>query len=892
MEKNNKPVIYLLDASSYIHRAFHAIRGLTTSDGIPTGAVYGFTTMLLKVLRDEQPTHLAVVYDAKGPTFRHKMYSKYKANRPPLDPALKSQFPLVRQVVTAMELPAVEMEGFEADDLMATLARQAKQAGFEVVLVTGDKDFYQLIDEQISMWDTMKDKHWGPAEVAEKLGVTPAQVVDYMALTGDSSDNVPGVPGVGPKTASKLIGQHHDLDTVLDAAPEMKKSKMRERLIEHRDKAELSRELVRLDDHAPIDFDPTTFEVRAPDPAVLTPVLAQLEFTRLIKELTPAEATPTAEYRMIIDIDELQQVIDAAKAAGRVAVDTETTSIEPMRARLVGFSLCIDPAKAYYVPVGHQLTIGERQADEAGALAALAPLLADESVAKVGQNIKYDIIVLKRAGLDMAGVDFDTMVASYVLNPGKLSHGLAAIAAEFLGRNVMPFAEATGGKKITFDHAPLERATHYAAEDAEVTMAAANVLDPRLDKAGLRELYRDLEMPLVEVLAKIEMNGVGIDSSALMELAGEIGGNLERIEAKCYQLAGSRFNLNSPKQLGVVLFEDLGLPQIKKTKKRTAYSTDMSVLTILAEQHPLPSEVLNYRSLSKLLSTYIETLPKLVNPETHRVHTSYNQAVTATGRLSSSDPNLQNIPVRTDWGRRIRACFVPPKGMVMLSADYSQVELRVLAHLSADPLLLEDLAQGLDVHAATAGRIFDLDPDEVSSDQRRFAKTVNFGLLYGMTTFRLARELKVDHAEAEDIVQRYLGRYQGIAAWQQECLAGAREKGYVTTILDRRRFLPAINVRDRQARMSAERMAINTPIQGTAADIIKLAMLRVDEMLDAEFPEVLMIMQVHDELVFEVPEGQIDVFSQRVREVMEGVLDLRVDLKVDLGWGANWAEAH
>jgi len=888
----DQPVLYLLDASSYIHRAFHAIRGLTTSDGIPTGAVYGFTNMLLKVLRDQEPEYLAVVYDAKGPTFRHKLYPEYKANRPPLDPALKAQLPLVRQVVTAMELPAVEMEGFEADDLMATLARQAVEAGFAVVLVSGDKDLYQLVGDRVTMWDTMQDQRFDAEAVRAKLGVDPRQVVDYMALTGDSSDNVPGLPGVGPKTAAKLITKYHDLDSLLAAAPDMKKSKLRENLINLRHQAELSRELVRLDDQAPLSFNPADFKVRPPDPAVLTPVLAKLEFTRLIKEMTPENQEPAARYRMITDMAELQAVIDQATRAGRVAVDTETTSVEPMRAELVGFSLCVDPAEAYYVPVGHKLELGQKQADRRQALAALAPLLADPAVAKIGQNIKYDLIVLRRAGLEMAGVDFDTMVASYLLNPGKTSHGLAAIAAEFLGRNVMPFEQATGSKKTTFDQAPLDKATRYAAEDAEVTLAAYQVLGPRLESAGLSDLFNDLEMPLVQVLAKMEMTGVGIDSGALLELSQEIGGHLERIREKIFKLAGREFNINSPKQLGQVLFEDLGLPQVKKTKKRTAYSTDVQVLTYLAEQHPLPAEVLNFRSLSKLLSTYIETLPKLVNPATGRVHTSYNQAVTATGRLSSSDPNLQNIPVRTDWGRRIRACFVPAKGFSMLSADYSQVELRVLAHLSADPLLLQDLAQGLDVHAATAARIFDLDPAEVTADQRRFAKTVNFGLLYGMTTFRLARELKIDHAEAEDIVQRYLGRYQGIAAWQQETLAQARDHGYVTTLLGRRRFLPAINARNRQARMSAERMAVNTPIQGTAADIIKLAMLHVDQMLDAEFPDALMIMQVHDELVFEVPQDQVDALGERVRQVMEGVLDLQVDLKVDLGWGPNWAEAH
>jgi DNA polymerase-1 len=887
-----KPVLYLLDASSYIHRAFHAIRGLSTSDGVPTNAVFGFTNMLLKVLREAQPEYLGVVYDAKGPTFRHKLYAAYKANRPPLDPALKTQFPLVRQVVTALDLPAVEMEGYEADDLMATLAEQAKEQGFEVILVSGDKDLYQLLGDAVTMWDTMKEARLGPKEVVQKLGVGPERVVDLMALTGDSTDNVPGVPGVGPKSAAKLLGQYADLDELLDQAASMKASKMRQNLIDFRDQALISRDLVRLAKDAPISFDPEIFKVTEPDPKVITPVLARLEFTKLMKEFAAVEPEPEAEYLMLTETEDIKKHLEAAAKAGALAVDTETTSTDPVRAKLVGYSFCYKPEEAYYVPVAHQLELGQRQADREEALAALAPLLADKNIAKTGQNIKYDIIVLERHGLPMAGVAFDTMVASYLLNPGKTSHGLAAIVAEFLGRGVISYEEAVGGKNKTFDLAPLEKAAPYAAEDAEVTFAAARVLSPRLEQAKLMDLFRDLEMPLVPVLARVEMNGVGLDTAALRDLSKEVSEQLADLEALCYKEAGQEFNINSPQQLGRILFEELGLPQIKKTKKRTAYSTDMSVLTILAQQHPLPEAVLNYRSLNKLLSTYIDVLPTMVNPETGRLHTSFNQAVTATGRLSSSDPNLQNIPVRSDLGRRIRACFVPKPDCLMLSADYSQIELRVLAHLSGDELLVSDLAGGLDVHSATAARIFNLEPDEVTSDQRRFAKTVNFGLLYGMTAFRLARELGIDRAEAEDIIERYLGRYQGIAAFQQENLAAARENGYVTTLLGRRRFLPAINSSDRTARQSAERMAMNTPIQGTAADIIKLAMLKVDAMIRDEYPDAAMILQVHDELVFEIAEDAIEAFSQRVRDIMENVVELKVKTKVDLGWGKNWNEAH
>lgn len=889
---SKKPIIYLLDASSYIHRAFHAVRGLSTSDGVPTGAVYGFVQMLLKVLKEADPEYLAVVYDAKGPTFRHEKYAAYKANRPPLDPALKTQFPLVRQVVTAFDLPGVEMEGFEADDLMATLSRLAVEKGFEVVLVSGDKDLFQLISDEITMWDTMKNKRLGPAEVKEKLGLEPEMMVDYQALTGDSTDNIPGIPGVGPKTAVKLLLQHGNLKEVLAAASDMKKSKLRQNLLEHKDLAWLSRDLVRLAQDAPLEFDPEDYKFRKPDPQVLTPVLAKLEFSRLINEFaTPAQEAKT-DYRMVLEPAELDGLVAKAREKGYLALDTETTSVEAMRARLVGISLSAEPGEAVYIPLGHNLHLGEKQANKKAFFDYLRPVLADENLAKVGQNLKYDLTVLKRAGLDVKGVSFDTMLASYLLAPGRTAHNLAAIAAENLGRSMISFEEAVGGKNKSFADAPLEKAAQYAAEDADVTLQAFKVLGPKLKQSSMEELFYDLEMPLVEVLTRMEMNGVGLDVKGLADLDKELTSQLDAIEERCYTLAGHKFNLNSPKQLGVVLFEELGLRQIKKTKKKTGYSTDMSVLTQLAEEHELPAELLNYRTLSKLKSTYVEALPKLVHPETGRLHTSFNQAVTATGRLSSSNPNLQNIPVRNQLGERIRQCFVPEAGKILIAADYSQIELRVLAHLSQDKLLTEDLTQGLDVHTQTAARLFDTPAEEVTSDQRRRAKTVNFGVLYGMSAFRLAREQKISRTEAQDIIDKYLGRYAGIAAFTQENLSHARENGYVTTLLGRRRYLPAINSSERLARQSAERMALNTPIQGTAADIIKKAMIKCHEMLAKEFPETIMILQVHDELVFETPEKDKQRLGERVQDIMQNIIELSVPLDVDVGFGDNWAQAH
>lgn len=889
---SDKPVVYLIDASSYIHRAFHAIRNLSTSDGQPTGAVYGFLTMMLKVMDEARPDYLVIAFDSKGPTFRHGIFPDYKANRPPADPDLVSQFPLINELVTAMSLPASAADNFEADDLIASLARQAVEAGFEAVIVSGDKDLYQLVGPAVTMWDTARDVRYGPTEVEDKIGLPPEMAIDFQALTGDSSDNVPGVPGIGPKTATKLLKEHPGLEEVLAAAPEMKKSKVRQNLIDFAEQARLSKTLVTLSTDAPVDFNPEACRVVDPDPEMLLPLLNRLEFSSLAARFTPKPEEVEAEYRLINDLTELKKAVAQAKKSGRAAIDTETDSIDPIRAALVGFSICHEPGRACYVPLAHTLALGESQLDPDQALPVLAELTADRAVEKVGQNIKYDLIVLKRHGVELAGPIFDTMVADYLLDPGARGHGLAALAANHLGRGVISYEEATGGKNLSFAEAPLDRAVDYAAEDADVALQLADAMVPKLAEAELTGLMNDLEAPLIPVIARIEMNGVRLDLEGLREQSKELQIRLVELERECYHHAGRKFNLNSPKQLGEILFEELELPQVKKTKKTKSYSTDVAVLTVLADQHPLPKAILEYRTLTKLKSTYIDALPALINPETGRIHTSFNQAVTATGRLSSSDPNLQNIPIRTELGGRIRACFVPDPGMVMVSADYSQVELRVLAHLSDDPLLLGDLNQGLDVHTQTASRLYDVAPEEVSREMRARAKTVNFGLLYGMGAHRLAREQEVSYAEAQEIIDKYLGRYTGIAKYREAMVETARQSGYVTTILGRRRYLPDINSANRVARQAAERIALNTPIQGSAADLIKLAMLKVDDLVAREFPAVKIILQVHDELVFEVPQSDLILFQDRVKEVMETVYDLKTPLKVDLGAGSNWADAH
>jgi DNA polymerase-1 len=875
-----------LDASSYIHRAFHAVKGLSTSQGLPTGAVFGFTQMLLSLLKQVNPEYLGVIYDHPGPTFRHRRYPAYKANRPPLEEDLKVQFEPVRQIVAALGLPSLEEPGYEADDLMATVTVQARKHGFRVVLVSGDKDLMQLVGPEVSMWDTMKDLHIGREEVRARLGVYPEQVVDYLSLAGDSSDNLPGISGVGPKTAARLLAQYGSLEAILAQAYTIK-GKLGNNLLAEAGQARLSRELACLSLTAPVNFSPDLFKPAPARRETLAPLLTSLEFHKLAREMSVPAVPQKGEWELITSLEQLAVWLERAEKAGRLCLDTETTGLDPFLADLVGLALAVEPGRAAYIPLAH-IDPEREQLPAALALKALEPLLLNPAVEKIGQNLKYDLHVLARAGLKLAPPMFDDMLADYLLDPGKSSHSLAAIALEQLGRGMISFEEATGGKNASFAAVTLDKALDYAAEDADVTLSAALAFKPQLEKAGLNHLFYQVEMPLLPVLAQMEANGVLLDLPGLDGLSQELARQIARLEEECYKYAGHVFNLNSPQQLGQVLFAELGLPLKKKTKKTGAYSTDMQVLGDLAAIHPLPAALLEYRTLSKLKSTYIDALPSLLNPHTGRVHTSFNQAVTATGRLSSSDPNLQNIPVRSQLGNRIRACFVAAPGCKIISADYSQIELRVLAHLSQDEALLADMRQGLDVHTQTAARLFDVHPGLVSQEMRRRAKTVNFGVLYGMSAFRLAREQKLELREAQDIIRRYLGRYPGIAAFQQACLTQARDQGYVSTILGRRRFLPLINSRDRVNREGAERMALNTPIQGSAADIIKLAMLNTPP----GFPQARMILQVHDELVFECPSSQAEEFAFALKTSMERVFDLKVPLLAEVGIADNWAGAH
>ncbi len=900
--------LYLIDGSAFAYRAFFAIRsGLTNSKGQPTNAVYGFTRVLLKLLREEQPSHIAVVFDAKGKSFRNDLYPEYKANREAMPEDLGVQFPMMDRVVEALGIPLLRVDGVEADDVMGTLARRAEAQGMDVVLVTGDKDLLQLVNDHVWVYDPSKGDSgvWTRrGEVKERFGVGPEHVIDALGLMGDASDNVPGVKGIGEKTAFKLLEAYGSLDGVYEHLDEIK-GKMRERLENDRDIAFLSRELVTIRTDLELEFDIDSFQLAEPDRSRLAETFAELEFQSLLEENLPdAAKTEDLRYTLVLDEAQLNKAIAEMRASGTFAVDTETTSTDPMRARLVGVSMSCRAETAYYIPVGHdpealhvrdegnelfprQVTPLPREK----ALALLRPLLEDEAVGKIGHNIKYDLVVFARAGIQMRGITMDTMVASYLTDPSRLRHNLNEVSLQYLKRKMIPIADliGKGSKAITFDQVPVAEACEYACEDADIAWRLEGVFRKAFRERQLEPLFAEVELPLIGVLARMEMAGIAIDTKVFDGLSEEIRTRLEAIEAEIYEEAGERFQINSPKQLQVVLFDRLGLPSKRKTK--TGFSTDVEVLEELALVHPLPGKILEYRTLEKLRGTYVEALPRLIHPETGRIHTSFNQAVAATGRLSSSDPNLQNIPVRTEIGKRIRQGFVPGRDDYrLISADYSQVELRILAHLSAEPALKQAFEQGGDIHQDTAARIFGVAPGDVTPDMRRQAKAVNFGVVYGISAFGLARNLGITQGEATRFIDDYFQQYPAVRAYLDETLEQARKDGYVKTLLNRRRYVPELNSSDVNARRAAERATINTPVQGSAADIIKLAMVRLDKALEGT--PARMLLQVHDELIVECPVDAAEEVALQMTRIMEGAVELDVHLKVDVGMGVNWAEIH
>ncbi|HEY5975467.1 MAG TPA: DNA polymerase I, partial [Geobacteraceae bacterium] len=847
----DRQTLYLIDGSSYIYRAYYAIRHLSSPSGFPTNALYGFTQMLLKVLKDRRPDHVAVVFDVGRQTFRTELYPDYKANRAAMPDDLRPQIEPIKEMVRAFNIPALGLPGFEADDLIGTIARDCRERGLQVMVVTGDKDLMQIVTDDVRLLDTMKEKESGPAEVVERFGVGPEQVVDILGLAGDSSDNIPGVPGIGEKTAIKLIQEFGSMDALLARAGEVK-GKTGERLQAFADQARLSRQLATIDQQVPISYDLADFASTPPDNRRLAELFKEYGFTTLMKELTSQATLSAEEYRTVLDEAAFRRLLGELAAADCFALDLETTSLNTQEAEIVGISLSCQEHVAWYIPVGHRYLGVPAQLPLALVLDGLRPLLTDPARRIIGQNLKYDYQVLARAGIRLAGVWCDTMVAAYLHNPMRASHGLDSLAVELLDHKMISYAEVAGTGKAqkNFSEVEVEVASRYAGEDADATFLLHRLFLPKLAELGMERLFFDLEMPLVPILAEMELAGIKLDLPLLAELSARFGTELAGLEERICQLAGGPFNINSPKQLGEVLFERLQLPTGKKTKTKTGWSTNVEELERLAEAgHEVATLILQYRSTAKLKSTYTDALPRQVD-SSGRVHTSYNQAVTNTGRLSSSEPNLQNIPVRTEEGRQIRHAFIAEPGHLLLSADYSQIELRVLAHLSGDRVFCDAFARDEDIHTRTASEVFGLFPEMVTAEMRRQAKTINFGIIYGQGAFSLAKQLGVARKIAEQFIDSYKERHSGAIAFLDQCIRTAEGQGYVTTLLGRRLPIPDIMSSNGNVRAFAHRNAINYPIQGSAADIIKKAMVNIAARLTREGLQSRLLMQVHDELVF------------------------------------------
>ncbi|MDH5611283.1 MAG: DNA polymerase I [Gammaproteobacteria bacterium] len=894
------PPIILVDGSSYLYRAYHVpqLQRLTNSKGEMTGAVYGVINMLRKLREDYQPEYMAVVFDAKGKTFRHELYADYKGTRPTMPDDLRNQIEPLHELVKAMGFPLISETGVEADDVIGTLALQASQQGKELLVSTGDKDMAQLVSPHVTLINTMSNKLLDEAGVEEKFGVKPNQFIDYLTLVGDTSDNIPGVPKVGPKTAAKWLEEYKTLDNLVEHADEIK-GKVGEYLRGALEQLPMTRILTTIRCDVELHESLEDLKIGDADRETLERLYTELEFRNWLDELAggveqkQARVKREATYETVLDKKTFNAWLEKLKKAELFAFDTETTSLDYLQARIVGVSFAIEEHSAAYVPFGHDYPGAPEQLDEATVLGSLKPLLEDKHKAKLGQNLKYDAHVLQNHGIMMQGIAEDTMLESYVLDSTQ-RHDMDTMALRVLGHNTIHFEDIAGkGKKqITFNEIALEQAGPYAAEDADITLQLHHVLSVELKaNRGLLEVYRDIEMPLLPVLQRIERNGVKVDVAMLHKQSKQLQTRMAEVEKQVFALAGEPFNLASPKQLGVILFEKLGIPSVKKTKTGQ-HSTAEEVLQELADDYELPKLLLEHRSLSKLKSTYTDKLPLQVDADTGRIHTSYNQTGAATGRLSSSDPNLQNIPVRSEEGRRIRQAFIADDGKCLVAADYSQIELRIMAHLSQDKSLLKAFVEGVDVHKATAAEVFGIPLDEVENEQRRAAKAINFGLIYGMSAFGLAKQLGIGRYEAQDYVNLYFERYPGVKDYMDSTREKAREQGFVETVFGRRLYLPEINARNGQARQYAERTAINAPMQGTAADIIKRAMINVDAALQSSQLDAIVVMQVHDELVVEVAKSQVEKLSDLLRSNMETAADLSVKLVVDIGVGSNWDEAH
>ncbi|MBN1130278.1 MAG: DNA polymerase I [Chitinispirillaceae bacterium] len=894
---NNKDKrLYLIDGHALIYRAYYALirNPLTNTKGVPTGAVYGFANYLLRLLETHDCQYWAIALDSDKPTFRHKMYAEYKANREEMPDDLKTQIPLVNDLIAAMNIPWVRQDGVEADDLIAALTRRAVAQGFEVYIISKDKDLMQLVGPRVRMLAPEAGGAlvaMGPDEVKTKMGVEPERIIDYLALVGDASDNIPGLPGVGPKTALKLLAAAGSVENLLKDPGMAKNAKLEEKIKANKEILVLSRKLATLQYDVALDAAPDALRRKPMKHEQCIALFKELEFGSLLRNPLFSTVKKLGHATRIAgSIDELAALAERIADAGQVSIDTETTSTEPRSARLVGIALAIDETEAFYVPVGH---VQGNNLPLKQVVKTLRPVIESPKVKKIGQNLKYDCQVFKNEGIDMKGLAFDAMVAAYLIDPGKRQYNLDKLAADWLGVETTPIEALIGKGKTqkSFGETTVSDAASYAGEDVIVPIALKRILEPLLVERKLDRLYDEIEMPLVQALADLEWAGVLIDTTLLKTLSVKYSRVIDALTSEIHDCAGVPFNLNSPKQVSEVLFDTLKLPRSKKTKVGS-YETNVDVLEKLAPAHPIARKILDHREAQKLLSTYIDTLPAAINPLTGRVHTSFNQTVTATGRLSSTGPNLQNIPVRTEEGRQIREAFVAPRGHLLVSADYSQIELRILAHLSQDPFLLEAFHQDKDIHTQTASAIYGCFPEMVTPDMRRAAKTINFGLMYGMGPVNLSRQLGISFAEANRFIDAYFRQFPKVKAYIDASIVKARDAGYTETMLGRRRYLPDIASPNRTIREAAERVAINTPVQGTAADIIKIAMVRIHEELPAAFPDVTILLQVHDELVFEAPQKKAMTFSEWVKEKMGTALKLDVPLKVDAGIGKNWKEAH
>ncbi|MBN1273671.1 MAG: DNA polymerase I [Candidatus Aminicenantes bacterium] len=884
---------FLIDGSAMFYRSYYAIRRLSNSKGIPTNAVYGFLLMIRKLISRENPECLAVAYDTEGPTFRHKEYKEYKANRKPMPEDLVSQIPLIKSLVKALRIPTYEFPGYEADDVMGSLSRIAHEENLPTVLVSTDKDLLQLVDRNTSVFNPVKEIYFDEKSVKEQFGVHPHQVTDVLALWGDVSDNIPGIPGVGEKTAKSLINRFGSIDHMIQNIHTIENPKLRKNIQENIDRLKLSYKLASIEKNLNLPFKPEDASLSEPDLEELIPLLKELEFSSIIAEYTDKQKTSDVSYTTVHDENKLRNLTEQIKKAGYVAIDTETDSPFPNKANLVGISFSFAPRSAFYLPLHHDYEGAPAQIPEEKAFMLLGEILADPSIKKTGQNIKYDLIVLQKAGLEIRGIEHDTMILSYLLEPNWGKHNLGRLSQSYLQTKATEYEEITGRGKnqVTMNKVDIKKTTPYACQDADFALRLSAILWPKVKENSMEDLYKNIEIPLIEVLASMEKAGVKVNVEGLQKLSREIEDDLGRLQKKIYEATGVEFNINSPQQLGDILFEKLQLPSSRKTKKTRQYSTSLDVLQELAVSFPIARYVLEYRQLSKLKSTYADALPLLIQPDTGRIHTSYNQTVAATGRLSSSDPNLQNIPVRGEMGQRFRQAFIPEKDSLFLSADYSQIELRVLAHLSEDPALIETFRKNKDIHQETALKVFGDSLFLSDEEKRHRAKIINFSIIYGASAFSLARELGTSQTEAQKFIDRYYEKYPKVREYLDAIVDDARQSGFSTTLFGRKRQVPELQHKNRHSQQAGRRIALNTPIQGSAADLIKKAMIEIFSKMKQKNLRSKMILQVHDELVFEVPDDETKMMEKLVKENMEKVFPLNVPLLVHLGWGINWAEA-